>query len=375
MNVLFVNENIGGHASTHLHLRRALAQRPDVRARFLDVPAPGPLRRVIGAPVPGLARLDLDLQPLRSQLALAAWTHRRLAALAGAADVVHVFTHNAVLLSWRLLGSVPAVVALDGTGTMNASCLPYREPTRFTPWSVAIAGRFERRVHAAADLLVATGASAARSLREDYRIPAERIRVIHYGITAPTFGTAAAPGTGATPPRLVFVGRSLRRKGGMRLYRLHQERFADRCELVLVTPDAAPSGRNVRVVGDLAPGDPRLWTILRSAAAFVFPSVVDQQPNAVMEAMAAGLPVLAYPVNAVAEMVVDGVTGVLPADRSDGALAAGIEFLLADPGRRARMGEAGRSRYRERFSAELTVRRLLPVLAEAIARHGRAGVP
>ena len=38
MRVLFVNENIGGHATVHAHLRAALAARPDVDARFLDVP-------------------------------------------------------------------------------------------------------------------------------------------------------------------------------------------------------------------------------------------------------------------------------------------------------------------------------------------------
>jgi glycosyltransferase involved in cell wall biosynthesis len=370
LRVLFVNENIGGHASTHLHLRRALERRPDVQARFLDVPAPGRVRRLAGAPVPGLARLDLDLQPLRSQLALSAWTGRRLPALVRDADVVHVFSHNAALLSARTLWSVPLVVALDGTGKMNAYSLPYRRPTRFTAWSVAAARSFERRLHASADLIVATSDSAARSLREDYRVPADRVRVIHYGVGAPHFDPAAAPGTGAAVPRLVFVGTSLERKGGLQLLRLHQERFASRCELVLVTRDRVPAGRNVRAVRDLYPGDPRLWTILREGAAFVFPSEVDKQPNAVMEAMAAGLPVLAYPVNAVADMVENGVTGLLLADRSDAALAAGIEYLLADPARRARMGAAGRLRYHRQFSAELTVERLLPVLREAVARHG-----
>ena len=370
MKVLFVNENIGGHSTTHLHLRRSLVGHPQVRARFLDVPPPGLGRKLLGAPVPGLARHDLDLQPLRSQLALSRWTHGRLAALAQQADVVHVFTHNAVLLSSRLLSAVPTVVALDGTNAMNAYSLPYREPTRFTPWTVAATKVFERRVHAAADLVVATSEVARRSLAEDYSVAPDRIRVIPYGIEAPEFPGAAAPGTRPSGlPRLVFVGRGLERKGGNRLVRLHQERLVDRCELVLVTPDEVHPARNVTVVRDVRPGDARLWEVLRRGAVFVFPSRIDQQPNVVMEALAAGLPVVAYAVNATAEMVVDGVTGLVPVDTGDDALVAAIERLLDDGALRVRLGAHARAHFEERFSASVTTGRVLDTLREAVARH------
>lgn len=373
MKVLFVNENIGGHVTTHLHLRRALETCADIDARFLDVPARGIGRRVVGAPVPGLARLDLDLQPLRAQLAASAWTRRHLAAHLTGVDVVHVFTHNAALLSAGQLRRVPAVVALDGTDAMNAYYLPYRAPTRFTPWTVAATQVFERRVYAAADRLVATSATAARSLREEYGIGEDRLRTIHYGVFAPKFAPDAAPGTRAELPRLVFVGRGMERKGGNRLLRIHQERFADRCALVLVTEDAVPPARNVIVVNDLQPGDPRLWEILRDGSVFVFPSLIDQQPNAVMEALAAGLPVIAYPVNAITEMVDDGVTGLFPTDRCDAALAAAVEQLIACAETRHRMGTAGRALFDRRFSAVGTVARLAEVLREAAARHAAGG--
>src|SRR5205823_7927059 len=82
MRVLFVNENIGGHATVHDNLGRALTTRPDVDATFYNVPAPGLVRKVAAAPLPGLARLDLDLQPLRYQLAQSALVHRVLSKLA-----------------------------------------------------------------------------------------------------------------------------------------------------------------------------------------------------------------------------------------------------------------------------------------------------
>ena len=389
MKVLFVNENIGGHSTTHLHIARALAHRDDVEARFLAVPPRGPVRRLLGAPVPGLARHDLDLQPLRSQLATSAWTRRHLpAAVAGfAPDVVHVFTHNAALLSAGLLAAMPAVVAMDGTNAMNAHRLPYRRPTRFTPATVALTKVFERRVYDAADLVVPNSHYTARSLRDEYGVAAERIRVIPYGITAPEFTASngdgpVAPGTRAPFPKVVFVGRGIERKGGFRLLALHQRYLADRCELVLVTPDAVPPGRNVTVVADVAPGDGRLWQVLRDASVFVLPSRIDQLSNAVMEGMAAGLPVVAHPIVAIADMVEPGVTGFLPPEDDDGALVAAIARLIDDPGLRERMGAAGRARFEARYDARASTARLLDVLHEARSRHlgsrhaaGRSGAP
>ena len=69
LRVLFVNENLGGHATMHQALRGVLNGHPEVSAEFLDVPAPGLARRLAAAPVPGLVRLDADLQSLRYQLA------------------------------------------------------------------------------------------------------------------------------------------------------------------------------------------------------------------------------------------------------------------------------------------------------------------
>lgn len=373
MRVLFVNENIGGHVTTHLHLRRALADHPEVDARFLDVPPAGPVRRALGASVPGLARADLDLQPLRAQLAASAWTRRHLARAMAGVDVVHVFTHNATLLSAARLAGVPCVVALDSTNEVNARSLPYRRPTVFTGLTVAATRPFERRVYGAADLVVATSEATARSLRDDYGVGADRIRNRYYGIGAPAFPTAAAPGTTPAPgalPRIVWVGRSLERKGGEQLLRVHRRHLRDVCELVMITPEPVRASPGTTVVDDLRPGDGRLWELLRSAAAFVFPSDIDQQPNAVMEAMAAGLPVVGHPVNAVAEMIVDGETGTLLGDASDATLAAAIRGLVADPERCTAAGAASRTRYEKLFDAAVTTPAVLDVLREAIDRHG-----
>jgi glycosyltransferase involved in cell wall biosynthesis len=79
-------------------------------------------------------------------------------------------------------------------------------------------------------------------------------------------------------------------------------------------------------------------------------------PVALLEAMAAGLPVVATRVGGTPEVVADGVTGLLVPPNDPAALAAKVMALLDDP-RRAAMGEAGRRRVRDEFTFEAMAER------------------
>ena len=378
MRVLFVNENIGGHSTVHAHLRATLAgHHPGVEAEFLDVPPPGLPRRLIGAQVPGLSRLDLDLQPLRAQLALSAWVRRRLrerldpAHPAGPIDALHVYTANAGLRSVPFIGRMPSVVSTDATNATNAYRLPYRSPSRFTPATVRLSRRIEQPVYDAATFVAASTSWVAGSLRRDYGVGEDKLRVLRFGILAPDFGPGPAPGTASRGlPRVVFVGHQLERKGGLRLLRLHQEHLADECELVLVTGEAVPAGRNVRAVSDVTGGSGRLWTVLRDAAVFAFPSPIDQASNAVIEAMAAGLPVIGLDQGAMPELVGPDTGRLVPIE-DDVALVGAIRELISDPVARGELGAAARDRFVAELDARGSTRRLLDLLEEARCR-GRA---
>ncbi|MEM7323184.1 MAG: glycosyltransferase family 4 protein [Actinomycetota bacterium] len=374
LRVLFINENIGGHATVHLNLRSALAHRGDIEPTFLDLPAPTGLARLAGAAIPGLARLDVDLQPLRAQLARSLGLARRLGATLDGVDAVHLYTHNAGLLSAATWRRVPTVVSLDTTNVQNGYRLPGRTPTALTPLTVSATKPFERRVYQAATLVVANSNWAADSLRRDYAVDGDKLRVQPFGIAAPDFGPGAAPGTRATErPRAVFVGRSLARKGGLQLLRVHQQHLAPRVDLTLVTAEQPAVGPGVELRTDLVPGDRRLWDVLRSAAMFVFPSEIDMAPNAVLEAMMAGLPVVARPVGAIPEMVEHGVSGLLigPGDED---LTAAVTALLDDPERRRMMAEAARLRAMEYYDARATTDALIGLLGEAVGRHRTANL-
>ncbi len=89
-------------------------------------------------------------------------------------------------------------------------------------------------------------------------------------------------------------------------------------------------------------------------------------PISILEAMRAGLPVVATDVGGVAEEVVDGVTGRVVAHADVGGLADAVAELVADPERRERMGRAGRDRFDEHFRRDLMMRRIRHVYRWAV---------
>jgi glycosyltransferase involved in cell wall biosynthesis len=86
--------------------------------------------------------------------------------------------------------------------------------------------------------------------------------------------------------------------------------------------------------------------VLAGSDIFALASDYEGLPVAVIEAMAAGLPVVATGVGGVPELVADGVTGLLVRPRDRQALRVALTALVRDPERRRKMGERGRERSR-----------------------------
>jgi L-malate glycosyltransferase len=102
----------------------------------------------------------------------------------------------------------------------------------------------------------------------------------------------------------------------------------------------------------------------------VLTSTAEGLPNAVLEYMAAGRPVVATDVGGVREAVVDGETGYLVKAGDDAAVARRVVALLEDPGAARRMGERARQHTDEQFSCALLVRRTIDLYEAAL--DGRA---
>jgi glycosyltransferase involved in cell wall biosynthesis len=115
--------------------------------------------------------------------------------------------------------------------------------------------------------------------------------------------------------------------------------------------------------------------ILSSLAVSVLPSLKEGLSNALLESMAAGVPVVATNVGGNPEVVIDGETGLLVPSKNPAALAEAICRILLTPGLRQAFGQAGRRRVLEQFSNERmirTVERLYGDLLEASRRKRAA---
>jgi len=109
--------------------------------------------------------------------------------------------------------------------------------------------------------------------------------------------------------------------------------------------------------------------LLSAADGFVLSSRFEGMPNNVLEAMAAGLPIVATTVGDVPYMLTDGEDARLVPPEDAAALGAAMSDILADPERAARMGAAAAKRAVEAYPVESMVTRTTESLAAAIARR------
>ncbi len=143
------------------------------------------------------------------------------------------------------------------------------------------------------------------------------------------------------------------------------------------SPDPAKTESLKQMAAELGVADSVLWAgrvdsivdTLQAADVYCQPSRSEGLPLAVMEAMNAGLPVVATRVGGLPEAVVDGTTGLLVPPDDPAALAAALEAVLRDEELRRQMSRAGQSLSAERFSLETQSRGLVDEY-ERLWSHG-----
>jgi len=106
---------------------------------------------------------------------------------------------------------------------------------------------------------------------------------------------------------------------------------------------------------------------LQASDAFVFPSSQEGMPNAVLEAMAAGLPCVVSRGSGIDRVIDDGVNGFLRDADDEEAFAVALTDLLREPGRRARMGALARQAIVEGYSLEAVADRYVSLYRELVA--------
>jgi glycosyltransferase involved in cell wall biosynthesis len=213
-------------------------------------------------------------------------------------------------------------------------------------------------------------------------VPAERITTVRYGLAADS-GTRlgqrearARLGLPAEGEVIGAVGRLVAQKGHIELVRALAwlgDRFP-KARVVLIGDGElreAIAGE-ARRLGVAERVDSLGWR--RDAAACMPAFDVFAQPShwegfglVLLEAMAAGVPIVASRASAIPEVVEEGVTGLLVPPGDADALAGALATVLADPERARAMGAAGRARLEARFGVERMARETVAVYDRAVA--------
>jgi glycosyltransferase involved in cell wall biosynthesis len=284
-------------------------------------------------------------------------------------------THVPALLCPDHLRRAPALLSVDATPAQNARLGIYVGSSQRYSATRYLTGKWVSATLRRSHRVIAWSDGVRRSLIEEYGLQDEQIEVLPPGIdiglwqTEPG-GTDRHSGRGDSAlPRILFVGGDLRAKGGRLLLECFRRHWRGRAELHLVTRTPLPDEPGVIVHRWVNPNSADLRGIFHKADIFALPTYGDAFPQVVLEAMAAGLPVVASSVGGIPEMVEHDQTGlVVPAGDID-RLAAAVESLLDDRDRRRLMGQLGHERAREHFDIARNGRRLMEILIAA--REGR----
>jgi glycosyltransferase involved in cell wall biosynthesis len=307
---------------------------------------------------------------------------RRLRELAASArfDVVHFVDAREALFA-HANGRVPFVGTVHDCYLAAASPRPSYWRRRYGDWARrwayhVVARRLERTALRRLRLLIANSRYVEREVAAGYALPAGALRTVYYGFR---LDWAPAPGgERRAPPEVLFVGANFERKGLPGLLRALaqvKDRVPDaRLHVVGDHPSrprmaalAAALGLGERVVFHGFLGRADVGARYRAAAVVALPSEVEGFGIALLEAMHAGVPVVASTQGGSGELVQDGRDGYLVAPGDVPALADRLLRLLTDERRRAEMGASAR-----RTAEGFTLARMVDATV-AVYRDARGG--
>ena len=204
-------------------------------------------------------------------------------------------------------------------------------------------------------------------------VPRERVEICPNGLDFPQLTMSRNEGV----PEVLFISNLLVDKGFSDLLSVCHELYvkrgmAFRCRFVGAPSKDVSAESFLKEAEALGVRDAVLYdgplygadklAALGRASLFVLPTREDCFPLVVLEAMAAGLPVVSTREGGIPDEVEDGITGILCEKGNPAALAEAVGALLANPELRERMGSEGRSRYEAHFTASQFEKRLLTIL-------------
>lgn len=335
------------------------------RGHSVSLLCPAPARILVEARARGVPAVALPIgkQRVAGVLALRRWLKDH------PADVIN--THSStdtwlVALATRFLRHRPPIVR---TRHISAP-IPGNWPTR---WLYRSATRH----------VVTTGEALRQQVIDQLALEPARVTSVPTGVASRFVpGNRAASRATLGLPAEVFVVSIIATLRSWKGHRFLLEAFAGlddpQARLLIVGdgPQRAALEAQVLALGlaprVMMPGnqhDVLPW--LHATDVFALPSYANEGvPQAILQAMACGLPVISTPIGAIGEAVVAEETGLLVAPQDASALLGAIRRLRDDPVLRERMGQAGRLRATERFSEATMLDRMESIFRDTIAAAG-----
>jgi len=219
----------------------------------------------------------------------------------------------------------------------------------------------QRQAYRCAHAVVANSRAAAQQLQSE-GLPADRIHIVSNGIDADRFPARSA----ARPVTTVLTVANLRKEKAHEVLLGAAARLAaTHPHLKFVIAGDGPRAAELRALAQRLQIEHQVRflghsenvpALLAEADAFVLPSRSEAFPNGAIEAMAAGLPVVASRVGGLLDLIEEGRTGLLVPPDDPSALAAALESLIASPARAAALGAAARDEVTRRYSFDRMVR-------------------
>jgi glycosyltransferase involved in cell wall biosynthesis len=290
------------------------------------------------------------------------WARRRLAELRP--DVLQVYLPHTLLLAAALPRSPGAV-----------SVLSHQHGMHFQVTNRRTAAALDRLAGRRLDHVVACSEAVREFLLESYRYPPQRVSCIRNGWSGTPLKLRAD-----ARPTIVCTANFRAQKGHAVLIEAFAAvaRQMPEARLVLLGdgPELSAARRLIGKRGlagrvELPGPQADVWPWLARAHVFALASHYEPLGIAVLEAMAAGLPVVATGVGGIAELVEPGVTGELVPPGDPAAMARALVAVLADPDTAGRMGAAGRV-FADGERMESCVERYFELYERLLAERGAA---
>ncbi|VAX12936.1 hypothetical protein MNBD_GAMMA24-1052 [hydrothermal vent metagenome] len=262
-------------------------------------------------------------------------------------DVIHA--------NWAISGAIAGFAGwITGTPvvtTLRGSDIPQGKARFFSGWLLLKTLSLSTRV-------VTVSEAFAQKMKQEFPCFADKIMMIENGVGDEFLSIAATRITPGKVINLLSIGSLIPRKGMLHILEALAGLAKEHPFILRLAGDgplreqlekkARELGieKQVEFLGSV--DAEKIPALLKQAHVFVLASHWEGRPNAVLEAMAAGLPVIASDIDGVNELVVEGQTGLLFRDGDSDALRECIERIMADPAQAAVYGQAGSLRIAEK---------------------------